>query len=134
MPELTSTDIERLRELVEEVWLKGGLERDWDASLAICTDDYVYMVPDQPALHGKDEARAFLAGFPPLVEATQKLESVIGSTELAACRFSAQLTIELEGKEVSGTAKGLALARKKDGEWLFTHGCFNFDAPLGEGA
>ena len=55
---------------------------------------------------------------------------VVGDTELAVGRFSVEFSVEVDGQEVAGVAKGIASMSKQSGEWLFTAVCFNWDAPL----
>ncbi len=130
MAALTDEDRQRLREMCEKDWVEAALGRDWNASMALCTDDFVYMPQDHPVLHGKDAAKDFLDGFPTIVSFTQRLDAVTGDSDLALLRVSFDLTIEDEGKQVSGTGKGLAAATRSSGEWLFSAVCFNWDAPL----
>jgi len=130
MAELTDSDRARLRELTEKDWVNAGLERDFAASMALCTDDFVYMPQDHPVLHGKDEAMAFLNGFPDIVKFTQAVEDVIGDSSLAAVRGSFTGTINADGQQLSGTGKFLCTATKASGQWLISAACFNWDAPL----
>ena len=66
MAELTDQDRDEIREVVEQKWVAAGLARDWGASMALCTEDFVYMPQDNPVLHGKAEAHAWLDWFPDL--------------------------------------------------------------------
>ena len=54
MAALTDQDRGEIRELVEQKWVAAGLSRDWGATMALCTEDFVYMPPDHPVLHGKE--------------------------------------------------------------------------------
>lgn len=129
MPALTEADRARLQQFIEADWGDAALAQDWDASMAMCTDDFVYLPQDHPALHGKDEAREFLEAFPRVVRFSQSLEKVEGTTELASLRGSFSMTVEQEGKEIGGEGKFLATVRKEGEEWLMSAGCFNWDGP-----
>lgn len=88
MAELTDQDRNEMRELIEEKWVAGGLARDWDASMALCTEDFVYMPQDNPVLHGKAEAQGWLDGFPDLKTFSQEVVDISGdtSTDLQSSR------------------------------------------------
>ena len=131
MPALTDEDRARLRMFVEVEWGEAALAQDWDASMALCTDDFVYLPQDHPALHGKDEAKAFLESFPRVVSFSQSLENIDGTTELASVHGSFSMTVEQDGEEIGGEEKFLATLRKERGEWLMSAGCFNCNAPPG---
>ena len=130
MADLTDSDRARLREMTEKDWVNASLSRDFAAWMALCTDDFVYMPQDHPVLHGKDEAIAFLNGFPDVVKFTQSMEDVSGDSALAACRGSFAITVNAEGQHLSGTGKFLCTATKASGQWLISAACFNWDAPL----
>ena len=130
MADLTGADRSRLTEMLEEDWVKAGLARDWDASMSLCSDDFVYMPQDHPVLHGKDEAKVFLNGFPNILRFSQTVQAVSGDTALAAIRGSFEGTFQAEGQELSGTGKFLCTTTKRTGQWLITAACFNWDAPL----
>ena len=55
MAALTDADRDRLREICEVDWVSATLARDWDANLALVSEDLVYMPPDHPVLRGKQE-------------------------------------------------------------------------------
>ena len=130
MAELTDQDRDKIREVVEQKWVAAGLARDWGASMALCTEDFVYMPQDNPVLHGKAEAQAWLDGFPDLKTFSQEVVDISGDTELAVGRCAFEVSFEADGQEVSGVGKGLAAMSRQSGEWLMSAVCFNWDAPL----
>ncbi len=130
MAELTDQDRDQIREVVEQKWVAAGLARDWGASMALCTEDFVYMPQDNPVLHGKAEAQAWLDGFPDLKTFSQELVDISGDTELVVARCTFGVGFEVDGQEVSGVGKGLAQMSKQSGEWLMSAVCFNWDVPL----
>ena len=130
MAELTDQDRDEIREVVEQKWVAAGLARDWGASMALCTEDFVYMPQDNPVLHGKAEAQAWLDGFPDLKTFSQEVVDISGDTELAVGRCAFEVSFEADGQEVSGVGKGLAAMSRQSGEWLMSAVCFNWDAPL----
>ena len=130
MAELTDQDRNEMRELIEEKWVAGGLARDWDASMALCTEDFVYMPQDNPVLHGKAEAQGWLDGFPDLKTFSQEVVDISGDRELAVVSCTFKVGFEAEGQEISGVGKGLAAMSRQSGEWLMSAVCFNWDTPL----
>ena len=130
MAELTDQDRNEMRELIEEKWVAGGLARDWDASMALCTEDFVYMPQDNPVLHGKAEAQGWLDGFPALKTFSQEVVGISGDRELAVVRCTFKVGFEADGQEISGVGKGLAAMSRQSGEWLMSAVCFNWDTPL----
>jgi ketosteroid isomerase-like protein len=130
MPTLTAEDTERLRQMYEKEWVAGAVQRDWDALLGLCADDFVYLPHEHPLLHGKAAVRVFLDGFPRITSFEQTLDAVSGTPELAVTRGHFTLTMEVEGQAISGTGKFLGSASKRGGQWLTTAACFNWDAPL----
>ena len=130
MAELTDQDRNEMRELIEDKWVAGGLARDWDASMALCTEDFVYMPQDNPVLHGKAEAQGWLDGFPDLKTFSQEVVDISGDTESAVVRVTFRVSFEADGQEISGVGKGLAAMSRQSGEWLMSAVCFNWDTPL----
>ena len=130
MAELTDQDRNEMRELIEDKWVAGGLAREWDASMALCTEDFVYMPQDNPVLHGKAEAQGWLDGFPDLKAFSQEVVDISGDRELAVVRCTFKVGFEAEGQEISGVGMGLAAMSRQSGEWLMSAVCFNWDTPL----
>jgi ketosteroid isomerase-like protein len=129
MADLTQADKSKLSEMIERDWVKAALARNWDASMALCADDFVYMPQDSPALQGKAAAKAFLDGFPPIRHFSQTLHAVSGDDRLAVLRGSFEATLVGDGQDVVGKGKFLGSATKRGGQWLISVACFNWDAP-----
>lgn len=107
MGELSGADREGLRQMIENDWVEASLARDWDASLALCSQDFVYMPQDHRILHGRSEAKVFLEEFPSIVALTQAIDHIAGDTDLAVFRGRFDLTVDDEGQRVSGRGKFL---------------------------
>jgi ketosteroid isomerase-like protein len=129
MTALTDQHLDEIRELCEEKWVSPALTRDWGANMALCTEDFVYMPPDHPVLHGTTEARAYLDAFPELTSFSQQLVDVVGDTELAAIQCTFAGTFIVDEQELSGVGKCLVTASRQSGEWLLSAACFNWDTP-----
>jgi hypothetical protein len=129
MADLTGADRSRLTEMVEHDWVEAALARDWNALMALCSEDFVYMPQDHPMLNGKGETKAFLSSFPTIRRLSQAVQAIYGDDRLTVLQFSFAGTIEVEGTDLSGKGKGLCAAARISGKWLFTSACFNWDGP-----
>ena len=45
-------------------WVQACLDRDWDALLALCTDDVVFAPPGEPSISGEESLKTWLDAFP----------------------------------------------------------------------
>ncbi len=129
MTELTQADRETLRRMIERDWADAVLAADWNATLALCSDDVAYLAADSPPLHGKEQVREFFEAFPPIIAFVQTMNKIWGDTSVAVGLGEFTLTMEGDDGPVSGEGKFLATASKSSGEWLFTASCFNWNAP-----
>jgi ketosteroid isomerase-like protein len=128
---LTTDDREAIRRFTEEEWTTALLARDWDRSLALCTQDIVYMAADQPVLRGHRALRDWLNQFPPIVRFTQPLEEVAGQGNLAIARARFDVAIDASGQHIENTGKALCWFEKDtSGRWLAKAVCWNWDRPL----
>ncbi len=129
MAALTDQDRTELRELTEQKWISAALAKDWEACVALCSEDLVYMPPDHPLLHGRAETEAYLKEFPDVKDFGQKLVGIGGDRDLAVLRATFAGTFVVDGQELSGVGKVLATAEHRGGSWVFSAVCFNWDAP-----
>jgi len=129
MPELTQQDQNGLRTMTENDWVTACSAGDWDAAVALCTEDVDYLPADSPWLRGRSEVSDFLNEFPELVEFSQSVVKVSGDSTLAVLHATFALKFVVEGQELAGTGKVLATATKRSDAWLFSSVCFNWDAP-----
>jgi ketosteroid isomerase-like protein len=129
MAALTEQDRERLREMTEEEWVSANLARDWDAALALCTEDLVYMPPDHPVLQGRQEWVEWAEAFPEVTTMSQWIDDVSGDTLVAVVRAGFKGTLEADGQELSFEGKVLCSATKESDRWLYSAICFNLDGP-----
>ncbi len=129
MTELTQADRDTLRRMIEHDWVDAALAADWDATLAMCSDDIAYLAPDGPPLHGREQAREFFEGFPRITAFAQTLNKIWGDTSVAAALGEFTLTMDGDDGPISGKGKFLVTASKSSGNWLWTATCFNWNAP-----
>lgn len=131
---LTPDDVEQIRAMGEEHWVRASLARDWDKTLALCAPDIVYMPPDQPALHGHRALREWLEQFPTILEFAQPVEAIEGYADMAICRATFTATVDGGGKQLRNTGKVLVFLQKDTlGRWLVKTVCFNWDQPMPAG-
>ena len=129
MADLTQQDRDRLRTMTEGEWVDACVNGDWNAAVALCTEDIDYMPADSPWLRGRDQVKEFLTGFPDIVDMSQELLAIEGSTDLAVMHGTFGGSFIVEGQGMKGQGKVIATARKQGGEWLFSSVCFNWNAP-----
>jgi ketosteroid isomerase-like protein len=128
---LTREDVEHIRTIGEEHWVRAGLARDWDKTLDLCAPDIVYMPPDQPAIGGHRALREWLEQFPTILEFAQPIESIDGQATMAVFRSTFTVTVESEGKQLRNSGKALVSLEKNTlGRWLVKAVCFNWDGPM----
>ncbi len=129
MMELTQADRDTLRRMTERDWVDAALAADWDATLAMCSDEIAYLAADNPPLHGREQAREFFEAFPPITAFVQTVKKIWGDTNVAVALGEFALTMDGDDGPVSGEGKFLATASKSSGDWLWTATCFNWNAP-----
>ena len=128
---LSAEDLESIRDIIERRWTAACLAGDWDNALAMCAEDSVHMNPDEPAVRGHAELRAWFEKFPRIVKFTQSTRHVEGLANLAVAQCTAALTVEASGTQLDSTGKLICCFRKQpSGEWLVTSVCWNLDRPM----
>ena len=113
-----------------EPWTKACVDRDWDALLAMCTEDIVISGPGDPKVTG-DAVRPWLENYPVIKTMAFDYDRMEISGDLAAANGSGSMTIEVEGQEDSMDFDFIDVFRKdRHGTWLFSSIVFNSkDAP-----
>jgi uncharacterized protein (TIGR02246 family) len=126
MTELTEQDVETIRGL-SDTHFKAVLDNDPNAFLATCTDDIIFLPPDQAATEGRDACRAFLDAFPQPETFVGKATDVQGHGDLAFSRGHAEAKFP-DGSTAS--FKFLAMHRRQsDGSWKMFRDMWNMNAP-----
>ncbi len=101
------------------------MDRDWDALLAMCTEDVVFSGPGQPKVTG-DALRAWLEDYPVIKTFTSDFDRIEVSGDLAVASGSGNDIVEVEGQEVSGSFEFTDAFRKdQNGTWLYSWVTFN---------
>ena len=124
--------IEALAESYRQALLAG----DWDAALAVFTDDAVRMPPNAPAIQGHEAIRARFEAEPvTYTDVTNTPTEIDGRGDLAYARGAYSITFTLEGmaEPITDSGKYLVIFRKQaDGSWLAAVDTWNHDQPLPE--
>ncbi len=80
-PPLSDQDVNAIRDIIDP-WNRACLNRDWDALLSMCTDDMVFMPPNEPRVAG-DALRPWLDAFPVIKEMSWGIDLLEGRGDLA---------------------------------------------------
>ena len=115
---LTSQDVAAIRATTEP-WANACVRRDWDRLLAMCTDDIVFLPPNEPVVeHGG--VRSWLDNFPTIKQMSIGIERIEGAGLLACVRGSVRMMLEISGQQVPFDGKYIDVFRKQpDGSWRF---------------
>ena len=111
-------------------WNQACLDRNWDALLAMCTEDLVISGPGDPKVTG-DAVRTWLENYPIIMTMTVAFDRIEISGDLATASGSGTMLLEVEGQEVTETFDFIDVFRKDEsGAWLYSAINFNSkDAP-----
>jgi uncharacterized protein (TIGR02246 family) len=109
------------------------LAKDWDGLARLYTEDAALMPPNQPAVEGRANIRAWMAAFPPISEFALVTEEIDGRGDLAFVRGSFKMAFTPPGASapVRDSGKFLEIHRKHaDGSWRIAVDTFNSNQPL----
>ena len=114
-------DAERVAiEAASEEWLAAHTAKDWDALMALYTEDAVFIPPEGPVLEGRDAIRAwFIANESEARVELNNLE-IVGNGDLAYVRGESRVIVPSEtGPRVIFEGVYLDIRRRTpDGRWL----------------
>ena len=115
------------------IWSRSCVERDWDALLAICTDDVVFLPPDE-SLVPPAKVRAWLDAYPVIRRFETEFDHIEGHDTIAAGYGRFSITLELKGATLDVEGKFLdALRRDEHGRWRYAVVAWNNNAPVARG-
>ena len=125
---LTADDVAAIRGTIEP-WRNACVRRDWDGLLGMCTDDIVFLPPDEPTVEG-GVVRRWLDNFPAIKAMSLDIDRVEGTGHLACVRGSVRMTLEVSGQQLAFDGKYTDLFRKQpDGTWRFALVMWNSNKP-----
>ena len=115
---------------------KAALAGDFDAALALFTDDVLVMGPNSPTFQGRSTWLEIVNSLGMTVtEHMLEFVEVDGFGEIAYARGIWKETYNIEGVEEPHKDEGKALGilrKQSDGSWLIAVWCWNTDLPLPE--
>ena len=124
--QLQPDDDAQIRATIEP-WTKACVDRDWDALLAMCTEDIVFSGPGEPKVTG-DAVRPWLENYPVIKAFTFDFDRIEVSGDLAAANGSGSMLLEVEGQEVTSNFDFTDVLRKdQSGTWLYSSVIFNMN-------
>ena len=107
-------------------WVQACLDRDWDALLALCTDDVVFAPPGEPSISGEESLKTWLDAFPVMTEFEFSFDQIDESDDLAVGFGTGSMTVEMGDDTASMTIKFAdVFHRQADGGWLYSHVIWN---------
>jgi ketosteroid isomerase-like protein len=115
---LTADDVAAIRGMIEP-WIDACVQRDWDRLLAMCTDDIVFLPPNEPPVETA-RARSWLDNFPTIKAMSIEMEHIEGAGQLACVRGWVKMALEISAQQVAFDGKYIDVFRKQpDGQWRF---------------
>jgi len=130
---LSEEDVVTLKADTQQ-FVESALGRDWDRLGKLYAEDAVLMLPNQPALVGREAILQAWTKTPVSGLTVTPLE-IDGSGDLAFIRgaYSMELTIEGLPEPVSDKGKYVVILRRQpDGSWPAVIDMLNSDLPLPE--
>jgi ketosteroid isomerase-like protein len=124
---LSPADVSAIR-AIREPWTKACLKRDWDTLLGMCTDDIVFLPPNEPAVQGNG-VRPWLDNFPMIKAMEWDIDHMDGNGDLAWLRGWVRMTLEASGQQVKFNGKYTDVCRKQSGSWRFALVIWNSNDP-----
>ena len=107
-------------------WVQACLDRDWDALLALCTDDVVFAPPGEPSISGEESLKNWLDAFPVMTEFEFSFDQIDESDDLAVGFGTGSMTVEMGDDTASMTIKFAdVFHRQAHGGWLYSHVIWN---------
>ena len=112
-------------------WTKNAVDRDWDAFLALCTEDVVFMQPDGPLVQ-PEAARQWLESYPIIKRFDFDFDQIEGQGDLAYGRGWYRMTVEIDGKPAEVDGKFVDIFRRDpNGVWKYAVVIWNSNTPIG---
>jgi len=122
---------------IEEIWdnyALGMITGDLDLWMSLYTDDIIKMLPDEPAVFGKEDLRTSMKplfdNFTIEMAIYNEEVQVAGDWAFSRGTFTATLTPKAGGEPLYMDGKYLdILERQADGSWKIARDCFNSNVP-----
>ena len=116
---VTRADVSAFTPLIQP-WINACLARDWDALIAMCTDDVTFSPPNEPLVEGSAAGRKWLEMFPIIKTMGWDIDHLETVGDLAWVHGWVRMTLDVGGQTVDFNGKYAdALRRAPDGTWRF---------------
>jgi ketosteroid isomerase-like protein len=129
---LSEADLTAINELVRR-WAELENAGDWEAVVALHTEDAVWMPPNEKIVEGRAAMQAWAANAEfNVLELSAPTAEIDGRDGLAYVRASYDMTFQIAGLDepIKDIGKWVALLRKQpDGVWKVTVNIWNSDLP-----
>ncbi len=128
--QLTPVDVSAIKG-TSQPWVDACLARDWDALLGLCTDDVVFLPPDEPIVAGT-QVRPWLENYPEIKAFAITFDHVEGTDQLAVGHGHFTMTLALPGSTAPMAVDGkfMDTFRKDDrGKWRYAMVAWNSNVP-----
>jgi uncharacterized protein (TIGR02246 family) len=126
---LPDRDVAAIRSGLDQ-WVKAVNAGDWATAASLFTENASFMPPNGPAVEGRANVQAWMAGFPKMQEIGAKYLEVQGRNDLAYARGTYALTLAPQGgaPAIKDNGKFVEIHRKQpDGSWKVALDIFNSD-------
>ena len=128
--QLAPVDIETIKNTAP-AWATACIGRDWDALLGLCTDDVVFLPPDEPIVAG-NQVRPWLENYPEIKTFEVTFDHVDGGDQLASAWGHFTMTLVLPGSSTPMAVDGKFLdsfRKGDDGTWRYAAVAWNSNVP-----
>jgi len=128
--QLTPVDVDAIKATTEP-WVAACIARDWDALLGMCTDDIVFLPPNEPIV-ASNQVRPWLENYPEIKTFEATFDHVEGMDQLAMARGHFTMTVVLPGStEPIATEGKFVDTFRKDatGNWKYATVIWNANTP-----
>ncbi len=127
---LPSVDVEAIKS-TGKLWSEACIARDWDALLSLCSEDVVFLPPEEPAVAGK-QVKSWLENYPEIRSFAVEFDHVEGQDHLAVAHGRFTMSVVPAGAPTPMTVAGkFSDTFRKDarGKWLYTCVIWNSSLP-----
>ena len=128
-------DVEADIAAINELWNQYGVAYqtgDFDLWMSLWTDDGIRMIPDMPAIIGKEKIQSFVKSFFDMnnIDCYVNNEETRIANGWAVCRgtYTGSFTPKAGDKTIKFAGKYISILEKlEDGSWKIARDCFNSD-------
>ncbi len=127
---ITTIDVNAIKDTAKP-WADACVARDWDALLGLCTDDVVFLPPDEPVV-ANEHVRSWLENYPEIKSMDVEFEHVEGQEQIAVARGQFTMTLLPTGAPAPVTYAGKftdTFRKDMQGKWRYASVTWNSNLP-----